>query len=112
MNDLSGKLILVNAILQRSTSIHEQMFKPSFKEPRTFRESSKRSISLRILKTLEFSQTNPKRIHVSKDLGEQNSVFVDYVAALLRAIEKLRDLCGRLLARSKGSDYSMDGVQI
>lgn len=108
MNRLSDNLLLANEILQEYVSIHDQVFKPSLRK------------SIRIpgfFKPIDFGKhfeclgvlsNELEELTFSTDLEDQPSVFQEYVTALLSTIEELRDLCGKLLAKSKGASYSME----
>ena len=108
MNNLSDKLFRVHVILQEYVSIHDQIFKPSLRKairiPGLFKpiDFGKHFEDLGVLvNALE-------EVTISTDLGDQQSVFIEYVTALLCAIEELRVLCEKLFAKSEGTTYSME----
>lgn len=108
MSKLSDKLFRVHVILQEYVSIHDQIFKPSLRK------------TIRIpgfFKTIDFGKhfedlgvlvNKLEEVIISTDLGDQQSVFIEYVTALLRTIEALRVLCEKLFAKSGRTTYSME----
>ncbi len=108
MNNLSDNLYRVHAILKEYLSIHDQIFKSSLRK--TIR------IPL-IFKPIDFGKNidnlgilvnELKEVIISIDLVDQQSVFIEYVTALLRTVEALRFLCEKLFAKSEGTAYSME----
>jgi hypothetical protein len=108
MNKQSDNLILVNEILKEYVAIHDQIFKPSLKKSVNIPGFFKPIDFGTHFKDLDALSNELKEITVSIDQEDQRSVFQEYVNALLIAIEKLRDLCENLLAKSKGDSYSME----
>ena len=108
MNRLSDNLLLVNEILQEYVSIHDQVVKPSLRKSIRIPVFFKQIDFAKHFEDLGVLANELKEVTISTDLEDQPSVFQEYVNALLSAIEELRILCGKLLAKSNGTSYSME----
>ena len=111
MNNLQDKLFRVNAILPDYISIHDKIFKPSFRKsiriPGLFKSIDFEQLS----DDLEILANELTEIVISnelEDLEEHPSVFREYTTALLRTIQALRLLCIRLYGKSVGTSYSRE----
>jgi len=108
MNNLPDELYRVHAILKEYVSIHDRIFKPSLRKNIRIPGIFKPIDFGRHFDDLGVLVNELEEVTISADLGDKQPVFIEYVTALLRTIEELRVLCGKLSAKSEGAAYSME----
>jgi hypothetical protein len=103
MPDLPDELIRINAILQEYVAIHDAIFKfawrkaipiPGLFKPTDFGAHFK-----------DLSKLASKLIAISSALKAESGALEgtqQYAAALLEAVQALRDICGRFYEKSQG----------
>ena len=111
MSNLSDKLSRVHVILQEYVSVHDQIFKPSLRKSIRIPGFFKPIDFGKHFEDLGVLENALEEAAICTDLGDQQPVFIEYINALLRTIEKLRVLCGKLLSKSEGAAYSMEGYK-
>lgn len=111
MSELPSEMYQVHAMLERYVAIHDQIFKFSFRKTLPIPGLFKPIDYGQHFSKLDFLVSELEQLAIStRNRAEVPSVFQQYVNALLKAMQFLRDMCRRLYDKSQGNlqSYTMD----
>lgn len=110
MSQLPGEMYQVHAILERYVAIHDRIFKFSFRKAIPIPGLFKAIDYGEHLRELDSLASKLEQLaNSTSNRAEIPTIYQQYVTALLKTIQFLRDMCRRLYVKSQGEleNYSM-----